>query len=347
MSTTSAAPSGAIAVCFAATSGLGKHAALELAKRGADVIVVGRDEARAEEVAAAVRALNPKSTSHTVPILVNAFSSSSIKACCAAIREVPAVKARGINYLVLPQGMATTQGYTPTADGFDEKLTLHFFSRMLVIELLKDELAKAADSSPNADVRVVSILSGGIHSAYEGLFDDPHLTKGAYSNQNSANAAGFYNDLQLDNYALSGRGDGVVRASGDPMPANGSAAIRVEEALRSRVAFIHHSPGFVATNWGTEMPCYIRGPVRVFQAIVATSAEKWAEEFVSHTLLGPQFSKASSAQKTNGLPGDGFGVIISKRNSVGACQKAHSPEARRAVWETVLRPYYEKAGVVA
>jgi hypothetical protein len=58
---------------------------------------------------------------------------------------------------------------------------------------------------------------------------------------NAANAAGLANDIAVD--ALSRQ------------PGN------------ERVLFVHAAPGVVATNWGTEMPFFIRAPLRALQAV--------------------------------------------------------------------------------
>ena len=69
---------------------------------------------------------------------------------------------------------------------------------------------------------------------------------GSYSIPTAANAAGFYNDLGMDALSLK------------------------EDSAGSGVVFVHAAPGFVNTNWGTEMPWYIRWPVRAMQ--VGTSS---------------------------------------------------------------------------
>lgn len=86
----------------------------------------------------------------------------------------------------------------------------------------------------------MSVLSAGIHSPYAEYKTDFEL-KNNYSIKNAADSAGFYNDLALD--ALS------------------------EESENKAIKFIHVAPGFVRSNWGTEMPWYIRGPLRVIQLL--------------------------------------------------------------------------------
>ena len=117
-----------------------------------------------------------------------------------------------------------TQGFTPTVDGNDEKLTLHYWGRMALIS----ELLPALRAAPEA--RVISVLSGGVHSAFPAFATDPEL-KHSYSIKAAADAAGFYNDLGLDAFAV--------------------------QSTNANIAFVHAAPGFVQTSWGTEMPWYL------------------------------------------------------------------------------------------
>ena len=111
-------------------------------------------------------------------------------------------------------------------------MALHYYGRMsFIVNLLP--LLRAAPAP-----RVLSVLSGGVHSPHAAYAGDPTL-KDSYSLSAAANAAGFYNDLGLD--ALS------------RLPENAG------------VTFAHASPGFVNTRWGTEMPWYVRGLVRMLQ----------------------------------------------------------------------------------
>ena len=56
--------------------------------------------------------------------------------------------------VVLSQGMATIQGFTPTAEGLDEKLALHYWSRAAFLIGLLPRLA--------GDARVLTVLSAGV-----------------------------------------------------------------------------------------------------------------------------------------------------------------------------------------
>ena len=70
----------------------------------------------------------------------------------------------------MTQGMATTQGYTPTTvDGFDQKLQLHYFSRLYLAR-------KLAPHMPSGG-RILSVLSAGVHNRYEKFDSDFELKK--------------------------------------------------------------------------------------------------------------------------------------------------------------------------
>ena len=73
-----------------------------------------------------------------------------------------------------------------------------------------------------SDARVLTILSGGIHSAYKDYEQNFQLTSSSYM-VNSANAAGFYNDIAIEQLA----------------------------ALNPSAAYFHAAPGFIKTNWGS------------------------------------------------------------------------------------------------
>ena len=75
------------------------------------------------------------------------------------------------------------------------------------------------------------------------------LSQGTYSLKNAADAGGFYNDIFVDKFA--------------------------EE--NKEITAMHVAPGFVATNWGTEMPAPLRGVIRALQACCGRSKADCAE----------------------------------------------------------------------
>eukprot|EP01126_Amoeba_proteus_P010912 TRINITY_DN1430_c0_g1_i5.p1 TRINITY_DN1430_c0_g1~~TRINITY_DN1430_c0_g1_i5.p1 ORF type:complete len:260 (+),score=42.77 TRINITY_DN1430_c0_g1_i5:296-1075(+) len=186
-----------------------------------------------------------------------------------------------LDFLVLTQGIATIQGRTETSEGLDQKLSLHFYSRMAFIKLF----ARALNLSDSP--RVLSVLSGGVHSPYDGYRTDPEL-KENYSLQNAANAAGFYNDLVLDGFS----------------------------AQQPSIAFIHSAPGFVNTNWGTELPLLLRGVVRILQPLGKTAQD--CAEFMCEALFDPDLQPGFY------LRGE-CGQVVPKT-------KGHTDEAKEFMW---------------
>merc|ERR1712000_687393 len=105
------------------------------------------------------------------------------------------------------------------------KLALHYYSRVAFAAQLAPLLEKSDDA------RVLSVLSGGIHSAYANYEKDPDLSKN-YGLKDVADAAGFYNDIAADKFT-------------ETFP---------------KITFIHQAPGFIASSWGTDLPWYAKGP---------------------------------------------------------------------------------------
>eukprot|EP00906_Rhabdomonas_costata_P023365 RCo033629 len=190
--------------------------------------------------------------------------------CDAALLANVAEFARGfrkegrtLDFLVLTQGIATIQGRTETSEGLDVKLSLHYYSRVHLARLL----APAMASSP--DPRVLFVLSAGVHAAFQGYAQDPEL-KTTYSLANAANAAGFYTDIAVDSLSRE----------------------------NPKISFIHAAPGAVRTNWGAELPWYLRGPVRFLQIFLRSM--ETAGEYLCCALLDPEYRGGWSLMGANG-----------------------------------------------
>jgi NAD(P)-dependent dehydrogenase (short-subunit alcohol dehydrogenase family) len=307
------------AVVCSPTSGIGQACAIRLAEQGYSVIAIGRDKpGRAEAVKeqltkASKTALDGIRSGEEDGNVVgfpthefypcDAFSLSSIKHTTETILEKHPV----IDVLVMTQGMATTQGFTPTLEGNDEKMTLHYYSRMAMIQGLLPGLRK----SQNTPV-VLSVLSGGVHSEYKYYREDTALKK-HYSIANAANAAGFYNDLCLDHYALDSR--------------------------NSNISFIHSSPGFVNTNWGTEFGVVLRSMVRVLQPLGRKASD------CAEYLLGPTVFELSNGGHLLKAKDEGGVYIYGENGQAKGLTKEHGKESREFIWAHT-KQIMEKVGFI-
>eukprot|EP00455_Lapot_gusevi_P047554 TRINITY_DN643_c0_g1_i3.p1 TRINITY_DN643_c0_g1~~TRINITY_DN643_c0_g1_i3.p1 ORF type:complete len:301 (-),score=76.04 TRINITY_DN643_c0_g1_i3:30-932(-) len=268
---------GKTAVVVGGTNGIGKGIALRLAKANVSVTIVGRSVARGEEVVKAMTELSAPEVQH----VFMACDAMLLRSVAEWSVEYARTHAR-LDYLVLTQGMASIQGRTETAEGLDEKLALHFYSRMAFIQSLLP-LLKASE-----DPRVLSVLSPGAHAGYTEYKTDPEL-KDSYSLSNAARAACMYNDLAADAWS------------------------RAEPTI----SFTHAAPGAVNTAWGTEMPWYLRGPIRLLQPFLR-SIETCGEYLVS-ALFDDQYRGGFHLMDSNARP----------------LQPAdfHTEEARESVWQ--------------
>mmetsp|Transcript_21871 Transcript_21871/g.30083 ORF Transcript_21871/g.30083 Transcript_21871/m.30083 type:complete len:294 (+) Transcript_21871:31-912(+) len=241
--------SGINAVCVGATQGIGRAVAVKLAGLCANVTIIGRNEKQGAIVVNLLKQLNPKGSYSMIPCDVSTINN--VRLACKQLKT----NHDQLNYLVLSQGIASIEGRQETVDGIDVKMALHYYSRIQFINELLPILRSS--SLGKFDSRVLSVLSGGIHSPYTNM-NDPAL-KDSYSLTNAANAAGFYNDLALDQLA---RNESVDKFS-----------------------FIHATPGVVRTEWGKDFPAILRLPIRLAQYF-ATPPELCAERLVNNALLG-------------------------------------------------------------
>ncbi|KAL9647791.1 hypothetical protein ABK040_001347 [Willaertia magna] len=278
------------ALCVGGTSGIGKGIALKLAKEKMNVVIMGRNEKVGNEIISEMKELNPNGKFEM--IVCDASSMKEISKVCDEFKQ----KYERLDYLTLSQGIATIEGRNETKEGIDTKLALHYYGRVLFIKKLNDLLRKTSTSTTTSsldnDVRVLSVLSGGVHSSYTNL-NDLDL-KDNYSLMNAANAAGFYNDLAMDQLS--------------------------REEGNENISFIHAAPGFVATNWGTELPTLLRWTTRCLQ-VFGKTPEKCAESMFK------------------GLSGDamrrGFHLMNSNGEDITASGKTkeHNDLYREAVWK--------------
>lgn len=177
--------SGKTIVVTGATSGIGLHVSMDLAKRGAHVVMVGRDPARTE---AAVAQVATQSRSTSVGHLLCDFSSQ------AAIRQFAEVFRQRYDRLEVLVNNAGGVNKTRllTVDGIEMTFAVNHLGYFLLTNLLLDLIVRSTPA------RIVSVASIG-HRRGTLDFDDLQYERGysimqAYGRSKLANVL-FANEL--------------------------------------------------------------------------------------------------------------------------------------------------------
>ncbi len=150
--------SGRICMITGTTSGIGKATALGLAKMGATVVMVSRDEARGR---AARNDIKKITANESIDLIVADLSSQeSIHNLSEDFRD----KFQNLHVLINNAGL-TAEHQTLSVDGIDKLFAVNYLAPFLLTNLLLD-LLKAS-----APARVVNVSSGA-HSFGRINFDD-------------------------------------------------------------------------------------------------------------------------------------------------------------------------------
>jgi NAD(P)-dependent dehydrogenase (short-subunit alcohol dehydrogenase family) len=197
-----------------ATNGIGKVAALELAKMGAQVVIVGRSTSKTQTVLNEIKAANP---SASVEMLIADLSViSEVQRLADAFKE----KYSRLDVLINNAGAAFSERHE-SADGLEMTFALNHMSYFLLTNLLLDTLKVSAPA------RIVNVASEA-HTGGKINFDD-------LQNRRNEGKGGFgaYPDSKLMNvmftYEL------TRRLAGTQVTANA----------------LH--PGFVRTGFGSNL----------------------------------------------------------------------------------------------
>jgi len=126
--------SGRVVLVTGANSGLGLHTSLELARRGARVLMACRDPKRADAALQRVRGEVPSAAVELVPL--DLASLTSVRAAAAEVAQ----RTERLDVLVNNAGVMAIPSRTTTADGFEMQLGTnhlgHFALTGLVLPLL-------------------------------------------------------------------------------------------------------------------------------------------------------------------------------------------------------------------
>ncbi|HWJ68316.1 MAG TPA: oxidoreductase [Nocardioides sp.] len=148
------------------TGGLGHHTALELARRGARVVLAGRTPARVEETVGAIRAEVPDASLEALHL--DLASLASVRAAASAVAQIGP-----IDVLVNNAGVMGTS-YSRTADGLELQMATNHFGPFLLTGLLLPQLVASGDG------RVVTVSSLFHAHAGKAPLGDPREQIGRY-----------------------------------------------------------------------------------------------------------------------------------------------------------------------
>ncbi|WP_341805160.1 oxidoreductase [Nocardioides ochotonae] len=148
------------------TGGLGHHTALELARRGARVVLAGRSEERLDETTAAIRAEVPDAELDRLRVdLADLDSVRRAGAAAAALGP--------IDVLVNNAGVMGT-AYSRTTDGLERQMATNHFGPFLLTGLLLPQLAASTAAT------VVTVSSTMHRVARSAPLGDPRSSSGRY-----------------------------------------------------------------------------------------------------------------------------------------------------------------------
>jgi NAD(P)-dependent dehydrogenase (short-subunit alcohol dehydrogenase family) len=151
-----------------ANSGIGYHAALKLARKGAHVMLACRDRQRGEEALARLDTDSP--SAHTELVIFDLASLASVR----DFAEQELRKRRPIHVLINNAGVMTPPKRLQTADGFELQFGTNVLGHFALTALLMPALELAAESGERP--RVVTIASIA-HKRGQLDFDDLQSTK--------------------------------------------------------------------------------------------------------------------------------------------------------------------------
>ncbi|WP_229053744.1 SDR family NAD(P)-dependent oxidoreductase [Aeromicrobium sp. Leaf350] len=188
-----------------ASRGLGLAAATDLARLGAVVHLLGRDQSRLDEAAAGLRLAVPNADVR--PETCDVSDLDAVRAYATrTLEQVPALHALIHNAGVMPEERSES------AQGIELTLATHVVGPLLLTELLRPALAAADDS------RVLIMSSGGMYSAplNAALADDLQYREGTYRGIRAYARTKRLQVLLGEQLATRLAGDGVVVHSMHP-----------------------------------------------------------------------------------------------------------------------------------
>ena len=138
------------AVVTGANTGIGRVTAVELARRGMNLILAGRSRERTQPVIDEIAAL-PRAP-HVTFVPLNLADLASVRACAASIGE------RGVSVDLLVNNAGLAGGRGATRDGFEIHFGINHLGHFLLTNLLLDLIRQASEA------RIVVVASQAHYS---------------------------------------------------------------------------------------------------------------------------------------------------------------------------------------
>lgn len=191
--------SGTRALVTGVTAGIGTQTALELARAGAEVVLVARSPEKLASTAAAIRSEVPDALLQSVRVDLADLSSVRRGAAEAATYGPLDLLINNAGVMALP--------YERTVDGFEMQLGTNHFGPFLLTGLLLEHLLASGNG------RIVSVASQAHRTARRVPLDDPRTQTRRYSKW------GSYAESKLANLLFTYELDRRLSAAGLPAKA--------------------------------------------------------------------------------------------------------------------------------
>jgi len=226
-----------------ATNGIGEQAALQLAKMGASIVIVGRNESKTRKVSEDIKTL---SGNEDVDLLIADLSSMTDT---RRVAEEYLAKYQRLDVLLNNAGAVFSE-FQASVDGYEMTFALNHISYYLLSNLLLELLKQTAHEQGEA--RIINVSSSAHRNATMRL--DNLRDQSGFSMLNSYGASKLMNVLFTYEFARRLEGTDVT------------------------VNAVH--PGLVATGFGHNTGSIWSFIIKILQNLVAISPQKGAETLV-------------------------------------------------------------------
>merc|ERR1712223_1586670 len=226
---------GKVVVITGGNTGIGYETALDLAKRGATIIMGCRNIKKANDAALKIRAAGKE------PGHVFSLDLASLSSVHKFAKEICQITSK-VDILVNNAGIMIGEG-KGTEDGLELHMQVNHLGHFLLTLLLEESLQKAA-REPNSDVRIVNVSSDGHKfTMKKGLdIDDPNFGLASWSYTGYFAYHRLYGQSKLSQIyfsrELAARYDNITAYSLHPGAVNTEIARYHQAGLGSIVTFI-------------------------------------------------------------------------------------------------------------